>query len=63
MLREFAQKIVEDLKLPEINMQAIEDSSKLTLDGGFDFNSGWNWAYLNQVGRASVNKVFILKKI
>lgn len=53
-LRGFTQKVAEGWKLSEIDTQEIEDNSKLTLDGGFDFNSGWNWLYRNQVGRASL---------
>lgn len=54
MLRGFTQKVAEAWQLPVIDTQEIEDNSKLTLDGGFDFNSGWNWLYRNQVGRASL---------
>lgn len=54
MLRKFAQKIAEDWNLPDIDTQAIENNSKYTLDGAFDYNSGWNWQYRNQVGRASL---------
>lgn len=54
MLRECTDKMVNEWKLPSINTQEIEDNSKFTLDGGFDFNSGWNWASRNQTGRASM---------
>lgn len=54
MLRVFTQKVVEAWELPVIDTQSIEDNSIFTVDGGFDFNSGWNWLYRNQVGRASL---------
>ena len=37
-----------------IDTEEIEKNSDLTLDGGFDFNSGWNFSYRNQAGRASM---------
>lgn len=37
-----------------IDTEEIERNSDLNLDGGFDFNSGWNFTYRNQVGRASL---------
>ena len=37
-----------------IDTEEIERNSDLTLDGGFDFNSGWNFTYRTQVGRASL---------
>lgn len=54
MLRGFTQKVAEAWELPVIDTQEIEDNSIFTVDGGFDFNSGWNWLYRNQVGRASL---------
>ncbi len=29
-------------------------NTELTLDGGFDFNSGWNGGFRNQASRASL---------
>lgn len=49
-----AKSVTEEWGLPEINTQEIEANSKHTLDGGFDFNSGWNFSYRNQVGRGSM---------
>lgn len=62
--KSFIQGVTKDVtdkwKLPEINTQEIENNSKYTLDGGFDFNSGWNYAYRNQVGRASMEDEAII---
>lgn len=52
------QKAVESMtnqwEIPAVDTEEIERNSDLTLDGGFDFNSGWNFIYRNQVGRASM---------
>ncbi len=40
--------------IDSIDTERIEKNSDLTLDGGFDFNSGWNFTYRNQVGQASM---------
>lgn len=54
------QQAVENMtikwNIPSIDTQEIENSSQYTLDGGFDFNSGWNFIYRNQVGRSSIAK-------
>lgn len=41
-------------ELGDIDCKEIENNSKFTLDGGFDFNSGWNFTYRNQVSRSSM---------
>lgn len=53
-LRESAQKMAENWELNSIDCQAIEDNSCYTIDGGFDFNSGWNFSFRNQAGRSSI---------
>ncbi len=41
-LKDITQKMAEKWSIPTIDTEDIEKKSKLTLDGGFDFNSGWN---------------------
>lgn len=53
-LRQSALKMTENWNLDAIDCDEIEKNSELTLDGGFDFNSGWNWSFRNQVGRSSM---------
>lgn len=56
--KEILRNITEDIEnkwgIPFINLEKIEANSKYTLDGGFDFNSGWNFSYRNQAGMASM---------
>lgn len=49
-----ANHMAEKWGIDSIDTDLIEKNSDLTLDGGFDFNSGWNFTYRNQVGRASM---------
>ncbi len=49
-----ANEIAQKWGSGSIDTEEIEKNSDLTLDGGFDFNSGWNFSYRNQVGRASM---------
>lgn len=42
--------------MDEIDCDKIEANSSLTLDGGFDFNSTWNFEFRNQAGRSSLAK-------
>lgn len=60
VIRNITKSMADEWELPEINMQEIEDNSKYTLDGGFDFNSGWNYSYRNQVGRGSMENEKII---
>ena len=53
-LRGAAADMAAEWELPAIDTDEIERNSKYTLDGGFDFNSGWNFTYRNQVGRSSM---------
>lgn len=57
-MKDVLQKTVGNMtakwKIPDIDTEEIEKKSDLTLDGGFDFNSGWNFIYRNQVGRGSI---------
>lgn len=56
--KEMLQKVVKNMtdkyKIPTIDTDEVEKNSGFTLDGGFDFNSGWNFTYRNQVGRSSI---------
>ncbi len=49
-----ANEIAHKWNIGFIDTDEIEKNSDLTLDGGFDFNSGWNFTYRNQAGRASI---------
>jgi len=53
-LRGFVSDLSKKWEVNPINVEDIEKNSKYTLDGGFDFNSGWNFIYRNQVGRSSL---------
>lgn len=53
-LQQVVSSITDKWGLSSIDVQEIENNSKYTLDGGFDFNSGWNFTYRNQVGRSSM---------
>ena len=55
-LRESVQQMTDKWKLGEIDCDKIEANSSLTLDGGFDFNSTWNFEFRNQAGRSSLAK-------
>lgn len=55
-LRESVQQMTEKWDLDEIDCDKIEANSSLTLDGGFDFNSTWNFEFRNQTGRSSLAK-------
>ena len=55
-LRESVKQMTEKWDLDEIDCDKIEANSSLTLDGGFDFNSTWNFEFRNQAGRSSLAK-------
>ena len=55
-LRESVKQMIEKWDLDEIDCDKIEANSSLTLDGGFDFNSTWNFEFRNQAGRSSLAK-------
>ena len=55
-LRESVQQMTGKWDLAEIDCDKIEANSSLTLDGGFDFNSTWNFEFRNQAGRSSLAK-------
>lgn len=46
-LCDITQKLADMWNLPRIDTRKILEESKLTLDGGFDFNSGWNVQFMH----------------
>ena len=53
-LRQAALYVTDQWEIPAIDAEEIEKNTGYTLDGGLDFNSGWNWMYRNQTGRGSM---------
>lgn len=53
-LRQAAQNLADQWGDGSIDFEEIERNSEYTLDGGFDFNSGWNFTYRNQAARSSM---------
>lgn len=53
-LKDVAKEMTEKWGTSEVDTEEIEKNSVYTVDGGFDFNSGWNFLYRNQVGRSSM---------
>jgi polyhydroxyalkanoate synthesis regulator phasin len=54
LLGTIANEVAEKWGIEPIDTKEIEANSCLTVDGGFDFNSGWNFIYRNQRGRANM---------
>lgn len=46
--------VTDKWEMDAVDTEEIEKNSTFTLDGGFDFNSVWNFTFRNQVGRASL---------
>lgn len=59
-LKGAAQEMAEQWNLSAIDTDEIEKNSKLTLDGGFDFNSGWNHHFRRQHSRSSMEDESII---
>lgn len=53
-LADVVKEMTDKWGTSEIDTEEIEKNSGYTLDGEFDFNSGWNFIYRNQVGRGSM---------
>lgn len=53
-LGDTANEVAEKWGIGTVDTQKIEENSKYTLDGRFDFNSVWNFHYRNQSGNASI---------
>ena len=49
-LGNMANEVARKWGIGAIDTEEIEKNSDLTLDGGFNFNSGWNFSYRNQAG-------------
>lgn len=49
--------LAEQWSIPAIDTEDVEKKSKLTLDGNFDFNSGWNHHFRRQHSRSSIEDV------
>ena len=54
MLRNTLNNMVDKWEIEPVDPDEVERNSCLTLDGGFDFNSGWNFEFRNQTGRGSI---------
>lgn len=54
ILQSAVSDMTDKWELSSIDVKEIECNSQYTLDGGFDFNSGWNFTYRNQIGRSSM---------
>lgn len=55
-LRKMAENVAAKWKVSSFDTQEVEKKSKYTMDGGLDFNSGWNFGFRNQTGRSSLTK-------
>ncbi len=55
-LRKIAENMASKWEVSSFDAQEAERNSKYTLDGGLDFNSGWNFCFRNQTGRSSLAK-------
>lgn len=53
-LRKMAEKTAAKCEVPSFDAREVEKNSKYTMDGGLDFNSGWNFCFRNQAGRSSL---------
>ncbi|MBD5507835.1 MAG: hypothetical protein HDR05_07265 [Lachnospiraceae bacterium] len=53
-LRQAALYVTDQWEIPAIDAEEIEKNTGYTLDGGLDFNSGWNWEYRNQMANGSM---------
>lgn len=54
VFRDMAGKMTDKWGISEIDTCQIEQNTSYTLDGGLDFNSGWNFKYRNNVGVGSM---------
>lgn len=54
LLQQAALYVTDKWEIPAIDTEEIEKNTAYTLDGGLDFNSGWNWEYRNQVANGSM---------
>lgn len=54
IFRNMTVEMQKEWELPQIDVEEIEENTLYTLDGGLDFNSGWNYKYRNNVGIGSM---------
>ena len=54
LLQQATLYVTDKWEIPAIDTEEIEKNTGYTLDGGLDFNSGWNWQYRNQRGIGSM---------
>ena len=54
LLQQAALYVTDKWEIPAIDTEEIEKNTGYTLDGGLDFNSGWNWEYRNQMANGSM---------
>ncbi len=54
LLQLAALYVTDKWEIPAIDAEEIEKNTGYIVDGGLDFNSGWNWEYRNQTGRGSI---------
>lgn len=54
LLQQAALYVTDKWEIPAVDAEEIEKNTAYTLDGGLDFNSGWNWEYRNQVANGSM---------
>ena len=55
-LRQIAEKVAAKWEVSSFDALEVEKNSKYTMDGGLDFNSGWNFSFRNQRGIGSIAK-------
>lgn len=54
LLQQAALYVTDKWEIPAIDTEEIEKNTGYIVDGGLDFNSGWNQLYRNQTGRGSI---------
>ena len=55
-LRQIAENAAAKWEVSSFDALEVEKNSKYTMDGGLDFNSGWNFDFRNQRGIGSIAK-------
>ena len=54
MLQEAAEDMTNKWGIPSVDTEEIEKNSGFTVDGGFDFNSVWNFVSRNLKGQSNI---------
>lgn len=55
-LRKMTENAAAKWEISSFDAQKVEKNTGYTIDGGLDFNSGWNFSCRNQAGRSSLAK-------